>query len=93
MNQYKDTQRLQGKGHLQRGTEKIVEVHYDILIHQGYEESEQTLEGTISTEDPNDLSSLVSSGHIYTLHLDDGKKLDVNVVDHRGAIDPVSWFY
>lgn len=98
---YQELEHFSGQGTLYLGDEKLFEVGYDIRVFQEFAESDritgseslELIEGIISTENPLDLASLVDSEKIFTLHMENGRKIDFSLVDNRGTIDPVSGLY
>lgn len=98
---YQELDHFSGQGALYLGDRKLFDVDYDIRVFQEFAESEsitggetiQAIEGTISTENPLDLASLVDSDKIFTLHMENGSKIDFSLVDNRGTIDPETGLY
>ncbi|HLV01147.1 MAG TPA: hypothetical protein VKZ59_07770 [Acidobacteriota bacterium] len=93
--------RFSGQGDLYLGREKLFEVDYDIRILQEFAESDritgseslESIEGKISTTNPIDLASLVDADKIFTLRLQDGRRIDFSLVDNQGTIEPHSGLY
>jgi hypothetical protein len=94
-----------GNGHLQRSASEATAVKYRLVVGQRMVEALPnapaipgmiTITGRIeSSNDPTQLANLYAGGprERYTLHLEDGRKLDLYLGNGSGSISPDGSFY
>ena len=87
-------ERVLGEGDLYRGGARVLRVGYELALYQNWNVQDGTLvpaqhevDGHVMAS-PQELESLLGTAAPLTLALDDGRKVDLYVLNPEGAVTP-----